>query len=182
MFTGYLHIWFVILTCGLGRKMHVIYSFIATWAAFLACSQVHRSFRGQPVASPLMWIVCILPVALIAGCGSGERTYRLHGQVTYQGRPVPQGYIVFEPDSARGNSGAAARSKIEDGRYDTRGAQGRGAIGGPHIIRIVGLDGKIAQATSMEEESLPRPLFPPYTFSQELPTKDSVLNFDVPST
>jgi hypothetical protein len=126
-------------------------------------------------------IVPILSMLAMAGCGSGERIYHLQGKVTYEGKPVPQGYIVFEPDSSHGNTGAAARSKIEDGQYNTRATQGRGTIGGPHLIRIVGLNGKISQANEMEEESLPRPLFSPYTLAIELPKQDSVMDFEIPS-
>src|SRR5688500_11969800 len=79
--------------------------------------------------------------ALLAGCSSGERTYHLSGAVSYQGKPVPAGHIVFEPDTKSGNSGGPGFAKIKDGRYDTSILDGRGTVGGPHVVIIHGLDG-----------------------------------------
>lgn len=127
------------------------------------------------------WMLAAL--VLFAGCG-GEREYHLSGTVTYKGQPIPEGYIVFEPDGSQGNTGAPGRCKILDGKYDTRADKGRGTVGGLHKIRIVGMDGKIGgdQDGGAVEISLPKPLFPPYTFDEELPTKDSTMDFEVPSS
>src|SRR5215204_5622413 len=75
------------------------------------------------------------------GCGSGERQYHLSGAITYQGKPVPAGTIVFEPDATKNNEGAASYAKIKAGRFDTRAEGGKGTVGGPHLVRIMGLDG-----------------------------------------
>jgi hypothetical protein len=110
-----------------------------------------------------------------AGCGRGERLYHLSGKVTFAGKPVPKGTIVFEPDTSRGNQGSAAFAQIIDGRYDTRSGEGKGTVGGPHLVRILGLDG-IPRGELVNGS----PLFPEYTTTADLPRADATLDFDVP--
>lgn len=124
-------------------------------------------------AAAVVWAV--LFAVLLPGCG-GERTYNVSGTVSFQGKPVPSGHIVFEPDPTSGNSGAPAFAKIKDGHYDTRIDGGHGTIGGSHLIRIHGRDG------------IPRgellnglPLFRDYETTVDLPKEDGEQNFEVPA-
>jgi len=121
----------------------------------------------------IAWVATALAI-LLAGCSSGERTYNLSGSVTYKGKPVPAGHIVFEPDTKSGNSGGPGFAKIKDGHYDTSILDGRGTVGGPHLITIHGLDG------------VPRgellngiPLFQEYSTTADLPKKDGTQDFEV---
>ena len=114
-------------------------------------------------------------VFLLTGCG-GEKVHHLSGTVSFKGKPVPAGHIVFEPDAAAGNTGGPAFAKIKDGRYDTR-EEGQGTLGGPHIVQIHGRDG------------IPRgelvsglPLFPDYTTKVDLPKQETTQDFEVPDT
>jgi hypothetical protein len=111
---------------------------------------------------------------MASGCGLGERQYHLSGAITYQGKPVPAGTIVFEPDATKGNQGAAGYARIKAGRYDTRAEDGKGTVGGPHLVRILGLDG------------IPRgelingmPVFPEYSTTADLPKKFAKHDFEV---
>ena len=111
--------------------------------------------------------------ALLAGCG-GDKVHHLSGTVSFQGKPVPAGHIVFEPDADAGNAGSPAFAKIKDGRYDTR-LEGQGTIGGPHSVVIHGRDG------------IPRgellnglPLFQDYSTTADLPDVEGTLDFEVP--
>jgi hypothetical protein len=120
-------------------------------------------------------VFVLLLAALPAGCG-GERIYNLSGTVTFQGKPVPAGQIVFEPDPSAGNSGPPAFAKIKGGQYDTRILDGRGSVGGPHLVTIHGRDG------------IPRgellnglPLFRDYTTKVDLPKADAKHDFEVPA-
>ncbi len=115
----------------------------------------------------------------INGCGSGERTYHLSGSITFKGQPVPSGHIIFEPDSSKGNSGAPGRSKIVDGKYDTRSEDGMGIVGGPHMIRIMGLGGQ-SKGASQGEIALPNMLFPEFTVSEDLAKQDGTKDFTIP--
>lgn len=112
---------------------------------------------------------------LSAGCGRGERLYHISGTVTFAGKPVPKGTIVFEPDTSRGNQGAAGFAQIADGRFDTRVGDGKGTVGGPHLVRILGLDG-----VPRGELVNGSPLFPEYHTTADLPMQDTTLDFQVP--
>jgi len=111
--------------------------------------------------------------ASFVGC-NGQKVYHVAGTVTFQGKSVPAGQIIFEPDASAGNNGPPAFAKIKDGHYDTR-AEGQGTIGGPHLVRIHGRDG------------IPRgellnglPLFlPDYETKADLPKQSGTLDFDV---
>ena len=116
-------------------------------------------------------------VLFLAGCG-GEKRYDLSGTVTYKGKPVPEGYIVFEPDTSKGNTGGPSRAKIIDGKYDTSSSENVGNLGGPHVVRITGFDKKIIGATA-GEVALPKSLFTDYTVSEDLPKKNGTKDFDV---
>lgn len=115
-------------------------------------------------------IAALLLCAGLAGCGGrGDETRRfdLSGAVTFDGRPVPAGTILFEPDSSQGNKGPAGFAKIADGRFNTA-ASGKGTIGGPHVVRITGSD----KAT----------LFSDYVTQADLPKEKSTKDFEVPAS
>jgi hypothetical protein len=114
----------------------------------------------------------------VVGCGSGERRYDLSGTVTFQGKPVPEGYIVFEPDASQGNVGGPGRAKIIDGKYDTSEEPDSGVLGGPHVIRITGFDKKVSGLKG-SEVILPKSLFTDYTVSEDLPKKNAKKDFEV---
>lgn len=106
----------------------------------------------------------------LVGCGGrGDATKRfdLSGSVTFDGKAVPAGTILFEPDSSKGNKGPAGFAKIADGRFDTA-AGGKGTIGGPHVVRITGSD----EAT----------LFSDYVTQADLPKEKSTKDFEVPAS
>ena len=124
-------------------------------------------------------------LALLAGCGgqSGPPRFDLSGTVTYDGKPVPAGYIVFEPETAAGNSGPGSQADIRDGKYST--LPGRGTIGGPHLVRIFGFDG-IPYQPDEDVEGPPmlnpmgRPLFGNVSIAVDLPKETAVHHFMIP--
>lgn len=77
----------------------------------------------------------ILAVALLVmpfvGCGG--RTVGVSGAVTFNGRPVEQGTIVFEPADGKG---ATLGGRIDNGRYAAGGQSG--VLPGRKIVRIRG--------------------------------------------
>jgi len=121
-------------------------------------------------------ILVVVFAVLLSGCGS-EKIHDLSGTITFKGKPVPAGHIVFEPDTSAGNSGAAGYATIKDGRYDTRILEGRGTEGGPHHVRILGLDGK-----PRGELLNGMPVFPEYSTTADLPKEDGQVDFEVPAT
>ncbi len=124
---------------------------------------------------PLNFLAIALLLPIFLGCSSGEKIYDLSGAITYQDKPVPAGHIVFEPDTTAGNSGAPGFAKIKDGRYDTRVLEGRGIVGGPHLVRILGLDG-IPRGELLNGS----PVFPEYSTTADLPKGNGTHDFSVP--
>jgi hypothetical protein len=122
-------------------------------------------------------LVVLLGAVLAAGCGpgGGPRRYRVRGTVTYQGDPIPAGMVVFEPDTSQGNSGPQGFAPLVDGRYDTA-AGGRGAVGGPHLVRITGFDGVPLD----DDAPSGQPLFNVYETTVDLPEESMTLDFDLP--
>jgi hypothetical protein len=85
----------------------------------------------------------VLAALLAAGCSSEAKRIQLSGRVTFNGQPVPAGYISFMPEFGQGNSGKDVRVvQIKDGMYDSATAQNPGVYPGPTVIRIAGFDGK----------------------------------------
>jgi hypothetical protein len=119
-------------------------------------------------------VLALLLLPLLCGCG-GQRVYHVSGTVTYQGKPVPTGQIVFEPDASAGNSGQAGFAKIKDGHYDTR-TEGQGTLGGPHLVRIHGRDG-IPRGELLNGMQL----FQDYNTKADLPKANANQDFDVPA-
>lgn len=123
---------------------------------------------------------CVVSFPFIAGCGKssdGPQRYAVSGAVTYQGKPVPKGFITLEPDADRGNSGPGGGTEIVNGQYNTK-VEG-GVVGGPYKVRIVGTDG-VPATVSGEELTEGKPLFQPYETTVEFPKQASVQDFAVP--
>jgi hypothetical protein len=117
---------------------------------------------------------------LLAGAGCGRRAverYDVSGTVTFDGRPVPVGQIMFQPDTSKGNRGPAGVAKIENGRFDTSKSD-KGTVGGPHVVTITGFDNK--DVNPDEELPVGMPLFPEYRTTVDLPKEDTTQQFDVP--
>ena len=116
---------------------------------------------------------CVLLASLGCGGHGGAERFEVSGAVTYDGQPVPVGSIVFLPDTTKGNSGPAGSAYIEDGRYDTREG-GKGIVGGPHLVQIMGYDGVAVG----EEIPACSPLFPRYETAVDFPKEDTIRDFD----
>lgn len=113
-------------------------------------------------------------IMLLAGC-SDSGLYEVSGRVTWGGKDVPAGWVIFEPDPAKGNTGPQSRAPIKDGVYRTQ--VGRGVIAGPVLISIEGFDGKYNP-----ENAMGGAIFPPYETTADLPRRTSTLDLDVPAT
>ena len=119
-----------------------------------------------------------LLLASAAGCGQrGPERFRVSGTVTYAGKPVPLGRVVFEPDTSRGNDGPQGFAPIENGRFDTSGPHCRGMVGGPMRVRIDGLEMKAGEDAAASGKLL----FPSYEEAVDLPRANVVRDFVVPS-
>ena len=82
---------------------------------------------------------------------------------------------MFEPDTNAGNSGGSGFAKIKDGHYDTRILDGRGTVGGPHVVRIYGTDG-----VPHGELLNGIPICQEHTMTADLPKGNGTKDFEVP--
>lgn len=90
-------------------------------------------------------IVCLVG-CLSAACRPSIPKYKIHGQVRYDGVPVPVGSITFEPVEGLVNRETVAVAEIRDGNYETL------IVGGPHRVSIRDLTAESGAASG-------RPLF-----------------------
>ena len=79
------------------------------WSALWECSLIAKVLFPAIIA------------AVLIGCGkSGPERYEVSGAVTYHGRPVRGGRILFTPDTTQGNNGPGSVAEISNGMYYTR--------------------------------------------------------------
>lgn len=123
--------------------------------------------------SASLWLTALV---LLAGC-SGDRDdsrHDLSGRVTYAGKPVPAGRIVFSPDDAQGNQGPATIADIKDGRYRTRA--GKGAVAGAYVVTVYGTNGMTAT------EARDNALFPPYRLQLTIDAENTSYDIVIPAS
>ena len=106
------------------------------------------SLRSTGWACRRIALLLSLLVCVCAGCD--DTLFTVTGDVTFDGKPVQTGSIVFEP--ADGNS-ATAGGKIENGRYSISGKDGLSP--GKKIVQII--------ATRKTGQREAGPPFPPGT-------------------
>lgn len=126
-------------------------------------------------------IVLLLLTLPLCGCGGKAPANVVHvsGTITYQGKPIPVGTIIFEPDPAKGNKGPQGFAYIKDGKFDTRVSRdGKEAAIGAQIVRITGGDGVNPDTFT----PLGNLLFDnEYTVNMELSKEQTPLQLDLPS-
>jgi hypothetical protein len=94
----------------------------------------------------------------LAGCSRGGRPVaRVSGVITYAGKPVPNGTVVFMPVE----SGPPAYGNIgPDGRYTlSTYSPGDGAAVGRHAVMITALE-QLTPAEANNPNRMPKPLIP----------------------
>lgn len=126
--------------------------------------------------------LALLAVPLVcSGCtgGSDEPVrFPISGAVTFDGKPVTDGEIFFQPDSAAGNSGPATTAGIRDSKYTVPIEQG--VLGGPYIVKISAFQAPAGASGPMAFRG--PPLFPDYSTKVDFPKKETTHDFDVPAT
>ncbi|MDZ7618105.1 MAG: hypothetical protein U1E05_13960 [Patescibacteria group bacterium] len=116
---------------------------------------------------------CLALATVTTGCGQGgPGRYDISGEVTFRGKPVPSGRILFAPDGVQANTGPGSVAEIHNGHYRTR--RNLGAVGGPHLVTIYGTDGTPAT------EDRDNAMFPEYRTTVEMPAGSAMFDFAVP--
>jgi len=111
---------------------------------------VNRKTSFAPFLTALLLVIPWLVIA--AGCGpSRPEVAKVKGKVTFQGKPVTSGQVIFWPETGR-----SARGKINpDGTYIlTTFDSEDGAVLGNHIVTIEAIKvfDNEPKPTSLEEE------------------------------
>lgn len=117
--------------------------------------------------------VCIVGTLLLVGglsCSNGPRRHAVSGTVTLDGKPVPVGEIVFEPDSSKGTNAPGSVAQIKDGHYETH--PGLGVVQGSYIVRITPFDGIPNKASMSGNVLLPAPHVERVDFPEGASTRD----------
>ena len=125
----------------------------------------------------------ILAFALtLFGCRRGPKLAPVHGSITYKGKPVPQGTILFTPEN-----GPSATGEIKDGQYSLMtDNKWNGAVPGKHTVTIMSLADQ-AGLLPEHRSPLPPPIVPlEYSFADksgltaQVEDKDNVIDFHLP--
>ena len=129
-----------------------------------------RSFA----ASTLAVAACL---AIVAGCGNPnvERQH-IQGKVTFRGKPVTTGQILFNPVETEGKGGARGGARIVDGHFDTSGERGLAAPVGQVTVLVTGFS--VGEEDS--EAGPGDPLFKTYKTTLEVTGETTTFDVDVP--
>lgn len=119
----------------------------------------------------------IVGAFLFTGCGGGtsDKVVAVSGAVTCDGKPLPAGLIVFEPDPVKGNRGPQGHAEIKNGQFDTRLSR-QGVVVGPQVVRITGGDGVNPEPFT----PFGNLLFDEFTVRLDVSRDQPVLRLDVP--
>lgn len=140
-----------------------------------------------PISTPVQLIRRMITMALLAalvvssgcsGSGDGPVRFPISGAVTFDGKPVLDGEIFFQPDEAAGNSGPATIAVIRESKYSVPLAQG--VVGGGYVVKITAFEVPKGAAGPLAFRG--GPLFPDYSTKVDFPKKQTTHDFNVPAT
>lgn len=139
----------------------------------------------QLCCAPLLGGLLALP--LLSGCGqAGPKRYEVTGKVTYQGLPVEDGIISFEPLDGQGSKDGA---QIQNGQYQI--PRDKGLFPGRYRVSIIIGDGTTG-AGDASPDAPRRPVTPgkeraPRAFNLDsqlvreiTPDKPNTFDFEIP--
>lgn len=146
-------------------------------------SELVKRWWGCAAIDPPYLFLCLCAFAAIVssvGCNrtGGPARYELSGSITYDGKPVPVGSILFAPDTSKGNDGPGASADIIDGVYKTRAKDG--TVGGPHVATISGYEKKEGEISPLESP-MGKPLLMNVRISVDLPKQTATHDFAIPA-
>jgi len=121
-------------------------------------------------------------VAVMAGCGGdGIVRHVVVGKVSYQGKELQTGAIVFEPDASVGQIAPTCFARIADGAYETEHAES--PTTGKYKVRVMGYDKSKMRTDAAPGEIIDLPeLFPEYALEVDIPVPSGRLDIDVPDS
>jgi hypothetical protein len=126
------------------------------------------------------WFCALAVVFFISGgCGGdGLDRQRIQGTVTFEGKPVEVGAVLFEPTQSVGTLAPTAYLRVQDGKFDTGD---EGPIPGKYKVIVGGYDLAQKQVDS-DGVTHTAQLFNDYTFEVEVPPPGNTLHIEVPAS
>lgn len=140
---------------------------------------IFTRYRDQPFPNAGIGtgLFALVACFLFLGCArdsyDGPPRHPVSGTVFYEGKPIPKGFIAFDPDTSRGASGPGTTAEIIDGHYAT--PDGRGVVDGANIARIIGFDG-----ISIPASEDGTPLFSEVRIPVDLPAEKTTYDLELP--
>lgn len=135
-----------------------------------------KSF-GFKSHSALRQVAQLSILMIVVGCSKSTPPpappglFQVSGKVTYNGNPVPAGYITFEPHE----QGRTAKAEIKNGRFQTQPRNGH--VGGLMKVYILAYDGK---PVMQQKTDYGTPLWKRgYHTTMELPKRAATADFDL---
>jgi hypothetical protein len=123
--------------------------------------------------------IAAILMSLATGCGSEVDRQDISGQVTFAGKPIGYGQIMFMPET-KAKLAPTGEAEIVDGRFDTSLPGGRGIIPGPHQVRVTAYAQRPPEPS--DDETLPTlsdpPIFVGYVLKADVKAGEN--SFDVP--
>lgn len=121
-------------------------------------------------------ITCLAFISLIGliGCGgeAGPPRYKTSGKVTFDGKPVETGSIVFNPVGP----GQPDSGKIENGTYTIQGTPGPKKIS----IMATRLNGELSPGVPNNESYIPKKYNTETTLTADIkPTGENTVDFEL---
>ncbi|MCE3017564.1 MAG: hypothetical protein ACK56W_00475 [Pirellula sp.] len=77
----------------------------------------------------------------VSGCDSKPPMAQISGTVTFKGKPIPAGNVMFTPD-VNLSGGQIRMFNVKDGAYDSTKDPSPGLLPGKYEVTIQGYDGK----------------------------------------
>src|SRR5882724_4075370 len=94
-----------------------------------------RAMRRHSLCHLVRTLVCLAVLVASIGCGDrGPKFAPVRGKITYKGKLVPQGTVMFQPED-----GPAAVGAIKDGEFVLKTDKRNGAVLGKHRVTIISL-------------------------------------------
>lgn len=145
---------------------------------------IRNSLLGIVTTKPMQVATIVKAVSfflllsiVVLGCGRGDvQRQHLRGKVTYQGRPVPAGLILFNPIQTEGKGGSRGGARIVQGTYDTQAKDGLAVPVGKTQVLVTGYS-KLAES---EESGPAQPLFQGYETSVEVTPETTTFDINIP--
>ena len=102
--------------------------------------------------------------ATLSGCGDSEIQYehaKVHGKVTYQGKPLTFGTVLFMPvETPKDGTIQPASGPINpDGTYELTSRSAPGAVVGEHKVAVIAVEGgQLALAPAAAKDGVQAPV------------------------